>query len=92
MIGRSGVADSGQLYVVGPVWHIVDGPGAAASRLGPVYPFKCFRWMLVRRAEERGLYRGEPPASEPVCGDCLRFGVKQDAPGAVDGAGDEDAF
>jgi hypothetical protein len=85
-------AGSDTLYVIGPVWHIVDGPGADAPRLGRVYPFKCFRWMLKRRADRRGLWRGDPPPTEPVCGDCLRFGDNPERVGAVDGAGDEDAL
>lgn len=85
-------APSDLLYVIGPVWHIVDGPGADAPSRGRVYLFKCFRWMTKRRVDRRGFWRGDPPATEPVCGDCLRFGVDPEGIGAVDGAGDDDAL
>ncbi len=77
-----------QLYVVGPVWHIVEGRTASASYLGPIYLFKCYRWMSASDAEGRGLFRGEPPPSEPVCDNCLHYRVGAEPTEASEGTGD----
>ncbi len=78
--------DPAQLYVVGSVWHMVDGPGSTGSGLGPIYTFRCYRWIPATEARARGLFRGKPAKDEPICGDCQRFGADLDRSGAFEDA------
>jgi hypothetical protein len=69
----TGSIDDRSVYVIGPVWHIVDGQGADAPHQGRIYPLRCYRWITVREAEERGIHRGNPPPDAPICAQCLTF-------------------
>ena len=76
--------DSRPLYVIGPVWHLVDGAGADAPHQGRIFALRCYRWIPVSEAEGRGLHRGQAPGDAPICGDCLRFRVAPPGDGAFD--------
>lgn len=60
-------------YVLGTVWHLIDGPGAAAPREGHVYFVKCYRWM---RASGAQIIRGALPRNEQLCRSCESIAAK----------------
>jgi len=64
------------MYVVGPVWHLVDGSVVTAPKLGLVYVLKCYRWMPASTANEYGFFRGAPAAHEPVCLNCQQIAAR----------------
>lgn len=70
MTDSAGDPPIGATYVLGSVWHIVDGQDVHAARLGRVYLLKCYRWMSAADAEARGLYRERLPQRETLCRTC----------------------
>ena len=54
-------------YVLGGIWHIINGDLVEAAGLGPVYLTMCYRWY---EAAGRDLGRGSLPAHEQLCRSC----------------------
>ena len=83
---------STRTYVVGPVWHILEGPGADSPEFGWVYFFSCYRWMPGAQAQERGFFTGTPSAKEPICISCEEAIAYRSTHGEAPGAFEADTL
>jgi hypothetical protein len=62
------------LYVLGNIWHIVEGAGDGGDRLGDVYLTWCSRWYEVG---EHDTARGSIGGGEQLCLSCESYSQNQ---------------